>query len=60
MYNTFRCAAQNGNLENMKWLKKEGYLWDTETFRFAAKNGNLENMKWLRDQGVPWDSATFA
>ena len=58
-YNYIHIAAENGNLDNMKWLKEQGCPWDESTFDYAAKNGNLENMKWLKEQGCPWDDDTF-
>ncbi len=48
-------AAENGNLENMKWLKENECPWDEWTFSYASKHGNLENMKWLRENGCPWN-----
>jgi len=56
---TFQYAAENGNLDNMKWLKDQGCCWGINTFSYASKNGNLDNMKWLKSQGCPWDLYTF-
>lgn len=57
--NVFATIALSGNLENMKWLKEAGYLWDTCTFKNAAQAGNLENMKWLKENDCPWNEYTF-
>jgi len=50
---TFRYAAFNGNLDNIKWLKENKCPWNENTFTYAAGNGNLENMKWLKENGCP-------
>ena len=52
-------AAQNGNLDNMKWLLENGCPWGKFTFYTATKNGNLDNMKWLLENGCPWNASTF-
>ncbi len=57
---TFGYAAENGNLDVMKWLKENGCPWDENTFKYAVVHGNLENMKWLKENGCPWDEYTFA
>ena len=54
------CAAQSGNLDNMKWLKQEGCPWDADTFSGAIENGNLDNMKWLKQHGCSWNSYLFS
>jgi len=35
-------AAQSGNLDNLKWLRKNGCTWDLEVLQCAYKSGNLE------------------
>jgi hypothetical protein len=46
---TMFIAAENGNIDNMKWLLDNGFILNEYTFILAAKNGNLENIKWLQD-----------
>jgi hypothetical protein len=65
----FAAAAENGNLNNMKWLRyvahlevlkvKRLYVWDSKTFISAAKNGNLDNMKCLKENDCPYDAGAF-
>ena len=43
----------------MKWLKENGYLWNSLTFTSAARNRNLENMKWLKENGCFKDVKIF-
>jgi len=47
----FLLAVSNGNLDNMKWLKRNGYPCNTWTFKAATINGNLDNIKWLKENG---------
>ncbi|QDZ23409.1 hypothetical protein HOP50_10g59480 [Chloropicon primus] len=57
-------AAYGGNLEAIKWLRKESpHLdWDSMTCTYAAEGGQLELLKWLRSQDPPcsWDEGTCA
>jgi hypothetical protein len=50
---TFHYASLNGNLKNMKWLRKHNCKVNAsgKTFYNAALNGKLKNMKWLKKQG---------
>ena len=41
---TFGSAAENENLDNMKWLLLNKCPWGENTFTEAAENDNLENM----------------
>jgi hypothetical protein len=61
-------VAKNGNLDNMKWLLKNKFPYDTFTFTYATENGNLDNIKWLLENKFPtthlhdmqpYDSSTF-
>ena len=49
-----RVAAQNGNLEVLKWARKEGLFWDSDTCAQAARGGHLDVLKWARANGCPW------
>jgi hypothetical protein len=51
----FRIASQNGNINNMKWLRSEGCVWDEHTFSMAVYNGNIENMDWLLKLSCPYN-----
>ena len=46
---TFSYAVGNGNLKNIKWLKKNNCPWDDGIFQTAAENDNLKNIKWLNE-----------
>ena len=50
-------AAENGNLENMKWLKDNGCEFRHNTFDYCVEN--LENMKWLLENGCEFGKWTF-
>jgi len=56
----FSNAAENGNLENMKWLLENKFPYNIWTFAYAAKNGNIENIKWLLENEFPYNELTFA
>ena len=42
---TFNNCAKYGKLENMKWLLKNNFPYNSRVFDYASKNENLENMK---------------
>jgi hypothetical protein len=50
-------AAENGDLELLKWLHAHDCAWDAETCNWAAFNGLLDILMWVREQGCPWDEA---
>lgn len=56
----FNTAALLGDLENLKWLKTNGYLYSPYTFSCAVSNGNLENIKWLKENGCKFDKSTMS
>jgi hypothetical protein len=53
-------AAYVGNVEMLKWLRADGYLWDELTCEYAARGGQLETLRWLRANGCRWDKWTCA
>lgn len=53
-------ALKVGNLDLVKWLRKQGCAWDCDAFKASAEYGNIENMKWLKEQGCLWNPDTFA
>ena len=50
-----KCAAQGGQLEVLKWARKNGCSWDEDTCANAAEGGHLEVLKWARENGCPWN-----
>ena len=57
--NAMNNAVKEGNLERMKRLKSNGYVFTTSTFSEAAGHGNIENMIWLQQNGCQFDEHTF-
>ncbi|KAL6056695.1 Ankyrin repeat domain-containing protein [Balamuthia mandrillaris] len=68
------CAAWEGRLEVIKWLRSRGCPWDEYACMAAVEGGHLETLKWLRAEDdesrrdraagrptrapCPWDSWT--
>ena len=48
-----RLAAEEGQLEILKWLRANGCPWDEWTCSIAAYRGHLEVLHWLRENGCP-------
>ena len=46
------------NLENIKWLRENGCIWNECTFEHAIENDDLEIIKWFRDNGCPYSKIT--
>jgi len=63
---TFSCAAHEGDLGKMRFLKDNGHELgedeeeDIDIFRAAARNGNLVNLSWLRSNGCDFGDDPFA
>ena len=58
-YTMANAAAQQGQLELVKWLCGEGgFAMDEWVMEYAASSGNLELVQWLRGEGCPWDMET--
>ena len=53
-----RLAAEEGQLEILKWLRANDFRWDSRTCQWAAKCGHLEVLQWARANGCPWDEWT--
>ena len=51
-------AAENGQLETLKWIRANGGEWTDDAADYAAKNGQLETLKWIRANGGEWTSNT--
>lgn len=46
-------AAENGQLEALQWLVKEGFEWDARTIMAAAQGGHMVILEWLYANGAP-------
>ena len=56
---TIRSAAEQGNLEMVKYCVANKCPFDAYTCSCAAENGQLEILKYLREEAeAPWDSVT--
>ena len=49
------CAAQNGHLQCLQYLREQGCPWDEYIPAIAARNGHLHCLRYLREQGCPWN-----
>ncbi len=47
------CAADNGHLEILKFLRGIGCPWNDTTYLYALDNGNKELVKWMEENGCP-------
>jgi hypothetical protein len=47
------CAAENGHLETLKWIRANGGEWTTEAADWAAVNVHLETLEWLVRSNAP-------
>merc|ERR1711934_1234340 len=50
----FSEACKGGNLEVLKWLRREGCPWNEWTCNYAARGGHLDVLKWAIDNGCPY------
>lgn len=55
-----RKAAQDGNLESLKYLKTKGYSFDHFACSSAAQFGHIEVLKWLKEKGLQFNEFTCA
>jgi len=53
-----RIAAQNGNLECLKYLHENKYFWNEFTCQYAANRGFLKCLKYTHENGCIWDEDT--
>jgi hypothetical protein len=45
-YDLCAVAAENGHLHTLKWLIRNGYVWNENTCIEAAKSGHLHILRW--------------
>ena len=57
-YWTIGCAANQGNLEMVKYCVENNCPMDAEACANAALRGHLDVLKHLHEHGCPWDSET--
>ena len=48
-------AARFGHLEVLKYLRKNGWPWNTTACTFAVSDGHLEVLKYLHENKLPWN-----
>ena len=53
-------AAEEGQLEILKWLRANDFPRSVRTCAYAAKGGHLEVLHWARANGCPWSVRTCA
>lgn len=60
--NTCACAALNGHLHILKWLRMNGCPWNRYTITSAASGGYTDVIYWARTNGGEWceDACTAA
>jgi len=51
-------AASSGHLEILKWLRANGFSWDTTTCFNTAMKGQLEILQYLHENGCLWNEWT--
>jgi len=53
-------AAEYGQLQALRWLKRNGRDWDIKTYacQYAARGGHLHILQWARETGCDWDRIT--
>jgi len=52
---TSRMAADNGNLDMLKYCVENGCVVHKGTCLLAAENGHLACLEYLRSKNCPWD-----
>ena len=58
--NLLQEAAKTGQLEVVKWLRANGWPWNTTTCSWVEEGGHLEVLQWARANGCEWNEWTFA
>jgi hypothetical protein len=47
-------AVISGNIDILKWLRLNTYVWDETTAHMAAKYGRIDILKWVISKGCPY------
>jgi hypothetical protein len=55
LYEVCKCAAYYGNLDAVKWGKKNKARWNGDVCTYAALNGDLETLQWAIANGCNSD-----
>jgi hypothetical protein len=58
--NLLQEAAKTGQLEVVKWLRANGWPWNTTTCSWVEEGGHLEVLQWARANGCEWNEWTCA
>ena len=58
MRNACKIAAENNQLDILKWLRLKNYPWNEKVCTAAAKNQNNDLLKWLYENKCPWHTYT--
>ena len=53
-----RFAAESGQLDALKYLRKHGCPWNAWTCGMAAQEGHLDVLKYAHENGCPWNEWT--
>ena len=52
-------AAYSGNLELLKWARKNANYWKSNTCSDIRYNDNIDALKWTQNNGYGWDSYIY-
>ena len=52
-------AAENGQLEILKYLNAHGFSWSESTLKFAYYGFRYDIVKYLYSHGCPWDDCSM-
>ena len=51
----WECSAWYGDLDMLRWARKNNCPWDQETCNAAAEEGHLEVLRWAIINNCPYD-----
>lgn len=51
-------SIETSDLECLKFLRKQGMVWDEKTCEFAAERGSLECLQYAHENGCAWSYET--
>ena len=52
-------ASEYGQLDAIKWLKRNKIPWSSSVISSLALIGHLDGIKWAKENGAPWDAFAF-